>query len=70
MLTYQQTRIARGAREWVAAHGEAPTGRELAAMVGVSSPSSVASHLRQMREQGVAVETRGRRSGQCPSCGH
>lgn len=70
MLTDQQTRIARSARDWGAAYGEAPTVRELATAVGVSSPSSVAYHLRRMREQGVVVETRGRRSGRCPYCGH
>ncbi|PKV84211.1 hypothetical protein [Streptomyces sp. TLI_146] len=70
MLTEQKARITRSAGEWVAASGEAPMVRELAAVVGVSSSSSIAYHLRRMREQGVEVETRGRRSGRCPYCGH
>ncbi|WP_268248477.1 hypothetical protein [Streptomyces melanogenes] len=33
-------------------YGEAPSVRELAAAVGVSSPSSIAYQLRRMRERG------------------
>ncbi|MFG2142591.1 hypothetical protein ACGFRG_00065 [Streptomyces sp. NPDC048696] len=68
-LTDRQMLIERSAREWVVEHGEAPSVRELAAAVGVSSPSSIAYQLRRMRERGVAVETRGRPSGRCPHCG-
>ncbi|MEV0602199.1 hypothetical protein AB0I82_23235 [Streptomyces sp. NPDC050315] len=67
-LTARQERIARSAREWQAAHGEPPTMRELATAAGLSSPSSVSYQLRRMREQGVLVETRGRRA-RCPYCG-
>ncbi|GGP82309.1 hypothetical protein [Streptomyces melanogenes] len=69
-LTDRQLLIERRAREWVVQYGEAPSVRELAAAVGVSSPSSIAYQLRRMRERGGAVETRGRRpSGRCPHCG-
>ncbi|MFE2992563.1 LexA family protein [Streptomyces sp. NPDC059262] len=68
-LTERQLRIIRSARDWIATYGEAPTVREPAAAVGVSSTSSISYQLRRMREQGVLVETRGRRSGRCPYCG-
>ncbi|MFF0451683.1 hypothetical protein ACFYT4_35950 [Streptomyces sp. NPDC004609] len=70
MLTDRQVRIARGAREWVAEHGEEPSLRELAVQSGLASLSSVHYHLRRMRDQGVVIETRGRPSGRCPHCGH
>ncbi|GAA1376759.1 LexA family protein [Streptomyces beijiangensis] len=70
MLTDQQIRIARSAREYVAEHGEAPSMRELAAAVGLSSVATIAYHLQRMRERGEPVATRGRRiSRRCPSCG-
>jgi repressor LexA len=69
-LTDRQLQILRSVREWIAEHGETPSVRELAEVVGVSSSSSVAYHLRRMREQGIEVDTRGRRSGRCPYCGH
>ncbi|MFI9050923.1 hypothetical protein [Streptomyces sp. NPDC053427] len=70
-LTDRQIRILRVSREWVAEHGEAeaPSMRELAQAAGLASPSTVSYQLRRMREQGVAVETRGRPSGRCPHCG-
>ncbi|WP_411143143.1 hypothetical protein [Streptomyces sp. x-80] len=69
-LSDQQIRIARSAREYVAEFGEPPSMRDLAAAVGLSSASTVAYHLRRMREHGLAVETRGRPSSRCPHCGH
>ncbi|QIB49481.1 LexA family protein [Streptomyces aureoverticillatus] len=70
-LTDRQARIVRGAREWVAAYGEAPTMRELARVSGLNSTSSVHYQLERLREQGILVETRGRRSSvRCPHCGH
>ncbi|MFB8000121.1 LexA family protein [Streptomyces sp. NPDC056002] len=68
-LTDRQRRIVACAREWIAEHGEAPSVRELGAAVGLTSSSSVAYHLRRLRERGLAVETRGRRSDRCPPCG-
>ncbi|MGW6144757.1 LexA family protein [Streptomyces sp. NPDC055144] len=69
MLTDRQMRIIRSAREWVAEYGEAPSVRELAAAVGVSSTSSIVYQLRRLREVGIQIETRGRPSGRCPHCG-
>ncbi|MEV6699339.1 hypothetical protein AB0M68_19560 [Streptomyces sp. NPDC051453] len=63
------TWIIRSAREWIAEYGEAPSVRELAAMVGVSSTSSITYQLRRLRERGIEVETRGRLSSRCPHCG-
>ncbi|WP_223281519.1 LexA family transcriptional regulator [Streptomyces antnestii] len=57
-------RIVACAREWIAEHGEAPSVRELGAAVGLTGTSSVAYHLRRLRDQ-----TRGRPSGRCPHCG-
>ncbi|MFD0034970.1 LexA family protein [Streptomyces sp. NPDC055059] len=70
MLTDRQMRIIRSVREWIAEYGEAPSVRELAAMVGVSSTSSITYQLRRLRERGIEVETRGRPSRRCPHCGH
>ncbi|GGV53508.1 LexA family protein [Streptomyces spectabilis] len=67
-LSDRQVRILRGAREWVAAYGEAPTMRELAQAAGLASASSVHYQLQRLREQGVVVETRGRRNARCPYC--
>ncbi|MGW6362348.1 LexA family protein [Streptomyces sp. NPDC055092] len=68
-LTERQRRIVACAREWIAEHGEAPSVRELGAAVGLTSTSSVAYHLRRLRERGLTVQTRGRRSDRCPHCG-
>ncbi|MFE6904618.1 hypothetical protein ACFVFJ_49045 [Streptomyces sp. NPDC057717] len=68
-LTDRQRRIVACAREWIAEHGEAPSVRELGAAVGLTSTSSVAYHLRRLRERGLVVQTRGRHGDQCPHCG-
>ncbi|MFF1736531.1 hypothetical protein [Streptomyces sp. NPDC058247] len=68
-LTERQYRIVRCAREWIAEHGEAPSVRELGAAVGLTSSSSVAFHLRRLRERGLVVQTRGRHGDHCPQCG-
>ncbi|MCX4670336.1 winged helix DNA-binding protein [Streptomyces sp. NBC_01381] len=68
-LTEQQECILRCIRERVAEYGESRTVREISDRVGLSSTSSVAYHLRRMRERGVQVETRGRTSKRCPHCG-
>ncbi|MFA3843368.1 hypothetical protein [Streptomyces aureus] len=47
-LTERQHRIVGCAREWIAGHGEAPSVRELAAAVGLTSTSSVVYHLRRL----------------------
>ncbi|MEU5683633.1 hypothetical protein [Streptomyces venezuelae] len=69
-LTERQARIVRSAREWVAEYGEAPSLRELAEAAGLSSPLSAHYQVQRMRERGVVVETRGRRSERCPNCGY
>ncbi|MFF4187580.1 LexA family protein [Streptomyces sp. NPDC001691] len=68
-LTPRQEEIVRCARRWVAEYGEAPSVRELGEAVGLSSSGSITYQLRRMREAGVVVETRGRRSDRCPHCG-
>ncbi|MFC7308942.1 LexA family protein [Streptomyces monticola] len=69
MLAERQAHIARSAKAYVARYGEAPSMRELAAAAGLSSVSTVAYHLRCMREQGYPVDTRGRVSTRCSHCG-
>ncbi|WP_211231082.1 hypothetical protein [Streptomyces sulphureus] len=64
-----QERIARAAEDFVSEHGEAPSMRELADAVGCRSASTVAYHLKQMRERGPRVKTRGRPIGGCTHCG-
>jgi repressor LexA len=68
-LTDRQRRIVVCAREWIAEHGEAPSVRELGAAMRLTSTSSVAYHLRRLRERGLLVETRGRHGDRCPRCG-
>ncbi|MFI8930650.1 hypothetical protein ACIG3E_23600 [Streptomyces sp. NPDC053474] len=41
--------------------------RELARAAGLASTSSVYYQLQRLREQGVVVENRGRRSARCPT---
>ncbi|WP_435831570.1 transcriptional repressor LexA [Catellatospora methionotrophica] len=52
-LTMRQQQILRVIREWVDRHGYPPTVREIAAKIGVSSPSTVAHHLTAMQQRGV-----------------
>ncbi|MFE4686123.1 hypothetical protein ACFRNJ_35920 [Streptomyces sp. NPDC056721] len=42
---------------------------ELGSAVGLASTSSVAYHLRRLRERGLVVQARGRRSDRCLHCG-
>lgn len=67
-LTDRQVCLLRSARAWIAEYGESPSMRELAAAAGISV-STVSYQLKRMREQGVAIETRGRPSRRCPHCG-
>jgi repressor LexA len=57
-FTERQVRILRWMRTYVAVHGEAPSLREIAAGVGLSSPSSVLYQLERLEELG-AVRRRG-----------
>lgn len=54
----RQVRILRWMRTYVAVHGEAPSLREIAAGVGLSSPSSVLYQLEGLEAVG-AVQHRG-----------
>ncbi|WJV48895.1 helix-turn-helix domain-containing protein [Streptomyces flavofungini] len=68
-LTDRQQQIVRGAREWIAEHGEEPSLRELAEAAGLASASSAHYQVQRLRKLGVVIETRGRPSRRCPHCG-
>jgi repressor LexA len=51
-LTPRQRQILAMIREWVDRHGYPPTMREIAAAVGLASPSSVAHQLTALEEKG------------------
>ncbi|MGW7286235.1 LexA family protein [Streptomyces sp. NPDC054847] len=57
-FTERQVRILRWMRTYVAVNGEAPSLREIAAGVGLSSPSSVLYQLERLEAVG-AVQRRG-----------
>src|SRR3954452_22451491 len=62
-LTPRQRQILTMIREWVDRHGYPPTMREIAAAVGLSSPSSVAHQLRVLEEHGhLRRDARGSRA--------
>lgn len=52
-LTVRQRGILAMIRKWIQEHGYPPTVREIAAGVGLKSPSSVAHHLEAMQRLGV-----------------
>lgn len=52
MLSAQQGRILDFIEEYQAEHGWAPTVREIGAGVGLASPSSVHTHLLNLRQRG------------------
>lgn len=52
-VTERQRSVLAAIRTHIADHGEAPTVREIAAAVGLSSPSSVLYQLRRLEEAGV-----------------
>ncbi|MEU8353076.1 MarR family transcriptional regulator [Streptomyces sp. NPDC048845] len=51
--TERQEQILRTLCTYVADHGEGPSVRELAALVGLFSTGSVAYHLGRLEEQGL-----------------
>ncbi|MFD5319384.1 ArsR family transcriptional regulator [Streptomyces sp. NPDC127098] len=53
MSADRRAEILRSIREAITDRGEAPSVREIARMVGLSSPSTVHHHLREMEQQGV-----------------
>lgn len=63
LLTDRQERILECIRDWVAEHGEAPSMREIARNVGLSSTGSVAYQLDQMAQLGVIDRAPGRGPG-------
>ncbi|MEU7823060.1 transcriptional repressor LexA [Catellatospora sp. NPDC049133] len=52
-LTQRQQRILAAITEWVQLHGYPPTVREIAAAVGLASPSSAAHHLKVLQDRGL-----------------
>jgi repressor LexA len=62
-LTPRQRQILAMIRDWVDRHGYPPTMREIAAAVGLASPSSVAHQLRVLEEHGhLRRDARGSRA--------
>lgn len=62
-LTPRQRQILAMIREWVDRHGYPPTMREIAAAVGLASPSSVAHQLAVLEERGhLRRDARGSRA--------
>ncbi|MEU6657426.1 hypothetical protein [Streptomyces sp. NPDC046821] len=58
-ITERQRSILVAIRAHIADRGEAPTVREIAAAVGLSSPSSVLYQLRRLEEAGDLQRARG-----------
>ncbi|MFD3475926.1 winged helix-turn-helix transcriptional regulator [Streptomyces sp. NPDC058695] len=58
-ITERQQSVVAAIRAPIADHGEAPTVREIAAAVGLTSPSSVLYQLRRLEEAGVVRRARG-----------
>ncbi|MCX5439945.1 MULTISPECIES: winged helix-turn-helix transcriptional regulator [unclassified Streptomyces] len=58
-ITERQRSVLAAIRAHIADHGEAPTVREIAAAVGLASPSSVLYQLRRLEEAGAVRRARG-----------
>ena|SRR5689334_16286779 len=52
-LSARQQQVLAAIREWVERHGYPPTVREIGAVVGLGSPSSVAHHLKVLEGRGL-----------------
>ncbi|GAB2891875.1 LexA family protein [Streptomyces mayteni] len=65
--TQRQAQILNALREAVIEDGEAPTVRQFADAVGLSSASTVVHHLRRMEEQGLVRRTGHRRGCYLPA---
>ena len=62
-LSARQEHILRVIRDWVDNHGYPPTMREIGAAVGLSSPSTVAHHLKTLEHLGyLRRDARGSRA--------
>ncbi|MFR9779021.1 transcriptional repressor LexA [Micromonospora sp. MS34] len=77
-ISAKQQRILTVIREWIQQHGYPPTVREIGAVVGLNSPSSVAHHLKALERRGLlrrdanaprAVDIRGAQAGMAPTGG-
>ncbi|MFF2940156.1 LexA family protein [Streptomyces niveus] len=55
--TERQVQILRAVRGWIADHGEGPSVREIADLVGLSSTGSVAYQLARMEALGMISRT-------------
>ncbi|MFE3253670.1 LexA family protein [Streptomyces sp. NPDC059209] len=55
--TERQVQILRAVRSWIADHGEGPSVREIADLVGLSSTGSVAYQLARMEALGMIGRT-------------
>ncbi|MCI3221995.1 LexA family transcriptional regulator [Streptomyces sp. NP-1717] len=55
--TERQVQILRAVRSWIADHGEGPSVREIADLVGLSSTGSVAYQLARMEALGMISRT-------------
>ncbi|MFI0742421.1 LexA family protein [Streptomyces sp. NPDC021100] len=62
VLSHRQVAILCTIRESIAEHGEAPTIREIADQVGLSSTGTVAYHLDRLEERGLISRERRWRS--------
>ncbi|MFF1732016.1 winged helix-turn-helix transcriptional regulator [Streptomyces sp. NPDC058247] len=58
-ITKRQQSVLIAIHAHIADHGEAPTVREIAAAVGLASPSSALYQLRRLEEAGVVRRARG-----------
>lgn len=58
-VTERQRSVLAAIRTHIADHGEAPTVREIASVVGLSSPSSVLYQLRRTEEAGILRRAQG-----------
>lgn len=61
-LTKKQAEVLRFVREFVAAHEYAPSYREIASGLGVSSPATVFEHIRSLKAKGFLNAERSARS--------
>lgn len=61
-LTKKQAEVLRFVREYVAAHEYAPSYREIAAGLGVSSPATIFEHIQSLKAKGYLDAERAARS--------
>ncbi len=59
-LNEKQTEILNVIRRWIGEKGYSPSIRELCAEVGLSSPSTIHAHLRELEKQGCITRSDGK----------